>query len=216
MIAAHVDTAWLSVSFLVPGGFSPQQVGTRGPTSPPLHGFSVVSVVIARVVIFAYWVRLTGRTVGAAGIRAAEGAGPSYPQEGSSLSSVSVDGLLDLADNRVSQGGGQSGGRRAVVFSSPRCWRPHPLEAHSAACGRVEQTMLDSVVLMVYQWKDVQPGTLSWVFPSAAAAALAARAMTNAQGWAVLPGPSARANMDAPLDLAKVRAEGGVLLEETG
>lgn len=76
--------------------------------------------------------------------------------------------------------------------------------------------MLDSVVLMVYQWKDVQPGTLSWVFPSAAAAALAARAMTNAQGWAVLPGPSARANMDAPLDLAKVRAEGGVLLEETG
>ena len=76
--------------------------------------------------------------------------------------------------------------------------------------------MLDSAILMVYQWKDVQPGTLSWVFPSAMAAEAAARAMTNAQSWVVLAGPSAPANVDALRDVTKARAEGRVLVEQAG
>ncbi len=73
--------------------------------------------------------------------------------------------------------------------------------------------MIDSVILVVYGWKSVQPGTLSWVFPSVAAAALAAHTMTNAVKWAIVRGSSARANGDAAPDLAKMRAAGGVLLE---
>ncbi len=75
--------------------------------------------------------------------------------------------------------------------------------------------MFESVVLVVYGWKSVQPGTLSWVFPSLAAAVHAAQTMTNAVRWAVIAGSSARASKDAAFDLGKLRAAGGVLVEET-
>ncbi len=73
--------------------------------------------------------------------------------------------------------------------------------------------MIDSVILVVYGWKSVQPGTLSWVFPSVTAAAHAAHTMTNAVKWAIVRGSAARASSDAAPDLAKMRAAGGVLLE---
>jgi hypothetical protein len=75
--------------------------------------------------------------------------------------------------------------------------------------------VIDSVILVVYGWKSVQPGTLSWVFPSAAAAVHAAHAMSNAVKWAVVTG-TARASQDPAADLASARAAGGVLLEEVG
>ena len=76
--------------------------------------------------------------------------------------------------------------------------------------------MLDSVVLVVYGWKSVQPGTLSWVFPSLAAAVQAAHAMTNAVRWAIVAGGAARVSVDAARVLANARAAGGVLLEHAG
>jgi hypothetical protein len=76
--------------------------------------------------------------------------------------------------------------------------------------------MLETVVLVVYGWKSVQPGTLSWVFPSVASAVHAAHAMTNAVSWAIVTGGAARATMGAALDLAKLRSTGGVLLEVAG
>lgn len=48
--------------------------------------------------------------------------------------------------------------------------------------------LVESVTLIVYGWKNVQPGTLEWVFPSVAAAMHAARAMSNAVEWAVVAG----------------------------
>ena len=73
--------------------------------------------------------------------------------------------------------------------------------------------MIESVILVIYGWKSVEPGTLMWVFPSVAAAAHAAHAMTNAAKWAILPGSYARTSSEPSLDLGKVRAAGGVLLE---
>jgi hypothetical protein len=73
--------------------------------------------------------------------------------------------------------------------------------------------VIDSVILVIYGWKSVQPGTLSWVFPSVAAAAHAAHTMTNAVKWAIVAGGAARASVDAATALAKARAAGGVLLE---
>lgn len=47
------------------------------------------------------------------------------------------------------------------------------------------------VTLVVYGWQNVQPGTLSWVFPSFGAAMKAANAMRNATQWAILDGSDA-------------------------
>ncbi len=73
--------------------------------------------------------------------------------------------------------------------------------------------MLESVVLVVYGWKSVQPGTLAWAFPSLAAAVHAAHAMSNAVRWAVVAGSAAC--VDAAIDVAKLRATGRVLVEQT-
>jgi hypothetical protein len=47
------------------------------------------------------------------------------------------------------------------------------------------------VTLVVFGWQNVQPGTLSWVFPSFDAAMRAAAALRNATQWAILGGPDA-------------------------
>jgi hypothetical protein len=83
--------------------------------------------------------------------------------------------------------------------------------------------LFEHVTLIVYGWKSVEPGTLSWVFPSVGAAVAAARAMTNAVRWAIVAGRSdndasdgslATLNMNAALDEA--RAKGAVLIEQAG
>jgi hypothetical protein len=48
-----------------------------------------------------------------------------------------------------------------------------------------------AVTLVVYGWQNVQPGTLSWVFPSFQAAMRAASALTNATQWAIMGGSDA-------------------------
>jgi len=75
--------------------------------------------------------------------------------------------------------------------------------------------VFEGVVLVVYGWKSVEPGTLSWVFPSLTAAVCAAHAMTNAVEWAIVTSSSVCAKMDCVTDLATLRAIGGVLLEQT-
>jgi hypothetical protein len=47
------------------------------------------------------------------------------------------------------------------------------------------------VTLVVYGWHNVQPGTLSWVFPSFDAAMKAASALRNATQWAIMGGSDA-------------------------
>ncbi len=77
--------------------------------------------------------------------------------------------------------------------------------------------LLEQVTLVVYGWKSVQPGTLSWVFPSVTAAVSAARAMKNAVKWAIVAGKrenDADRAQDEALDEA--RANGAVLIEQAG
>ncbi len=83
--------------------------------------------------------------------------------------------------------------------------------------------LLEQVTLVVYGWKSVEPGTLSWVFPSVGAAVAAARAMTNAVRWAIVAGKRDNAVSDedlAPVDmneaLDEARAQGAVLIEQAG
>ncbi len=65
------------------------------------------------------------------------------------------------------------------------------------------------VTLVVYGWENVQPGTLSWIFPSFTAAVSAVRALKNAVKWAILVGQ----RRAAPVDVEAERASGQVLLE---
>ena len=69
--------------------------------------------------------------------------------------------------------------------------------------------LVDQVTLVVYGWHNVQPGTLSWVFPSVTAAVSAARAMTNAVRWAIVRGRRSTPNLDVEAE----RASGLVLIE---
>jgi hypothetical protein len=84
--------------------------------------------------------------------------------------------------------------------------------------------LLEQVTLVVYGWKSVEPGTLSWVFPSVTAAVAAARTMKNAVRWAIVAGrgraeseledEEGSAKRDDALDEA--RANGSVLIEQAG
>ena len=100
---------------------------------------------------------------------------------------------------------------------------PRPLTAlvQEKARGAMNP-ILEQVTLVVYGWQNVEPGTLSWVFPSVGAAVAAARAMKNAVRWAIVAGrrqndaadEEASAKEDDALDEA--RANGTVLIEQAG
>lgn len=97
---------------------------------------------------------------------------------------------------------------------------PRPLEsgvfiaaadvsAEVLAADAKAKELVDQVTLVVYGWHNVQPGTLSWVFPSVTAAVSAARAMTNAVRWAIVRGRRSATNLDVEAE----RASGLVLIE---
>ena len=70
-----------------------------------------------------------------------------------------------------------------------------------------EAPAAEPVTLFVYGWSSVQPGVLSWTFPSLGAAVSAARKMRNAQKWAIVRGGGYASVTDA-------RLRGDVLVEQ--
>ena len=64
-------------------------------------------------------------------------------------------------------------------------------ESGTYPISRAERRAIGEVTLVVYGWENVQPGTLSWVFPSFEAAMKAARALRNATRWAIMGGADA-------------------------
>ncbi len=67
-----------------------------------------------------------------------------------------------------------------------------------------------AVTLVVYGWRDSEPGTLAWVFPSVRAALRAVRALRNAIGWLIVRGKQA---IEGDVDVAALRRAGAVLVE---
>jgi hypothetical protein len=67
----------------------------------------------------------------------------------------------------------------------------------------------EQVTLVVYGWKNVEPGTLSWVFPSLTTALVAARTMTNASCWSIVAG-----SRKSEIDIEAERSRGAVLVEQ--
>jgi len=61
---------------------------------------------------------------------------------------------------------------------------PRKAEAREASQGERDE----GVMLFVYGWNDVEPGPLSWAFPSLKTALDAVRKMKNAIGWSIVAG----------------------------
>jgi hypothetical protein len=104
---------------------------------------------------------------------------------------------------------------------------PERPQSEPAQSRKAMNPLLEHVTLVVYGWKNVEPGTLSWVFPSVTAAVAAARCMTNAVRWAIVAGKrdaSAGEGGDAgdagdggrADALDEARANGTVLIEQAG
>jgi hypothetical protein len=72
-------------------------------------------------------------------------------------------------------------------------------------------TRTAAVTLVVYGWRESEPGTLAWVFPSVRAALRAVRAMRNAIAWLVVEGTRA---LDGDVDVDALRRAGAVLIEQ--
>jgi len=72
-------------------------------------------------------------------------------------------------------------------------------------------SLIEQVTLIVYGWKNVEPGTLFWVFPSLAMALAAARTMTNAERWSIVAG-----RREAEVDVDRERSRGSILIEQPG
>jgi hypothetical protein len=84
---------------------------------------------------------------------------------------------------------------------------PSRLQRLASAAARRSR---GSVTLVIYDWRESQPGTLAWVFPSLGAALRAVRAMRNALRWVIVRGQRA---IDAEVDISALRRGGGVLIE---
>src|ERR1700758_2209016 len=68
-----------------------------------------------------------------------------------------------------------------------------------------------AVTLVIFGWRESEPGTLAWVFPSLAAALQAVHAMRNAVRWAIVKGRRVF-DGEVEIDLDALR-RAGVLLE---
>ena len=75
---------------------------------------------------------------------------------------------------------------------------------------RMKRPKPDAVTLIIYGWRESQPGTLAWVFPSLRAALRGVRAMRNAIAWCVVKG---RRAVESELDVEALRRGGVVLVE---
>jgi hypothetical protein len=80
------------------------------------------------------------------------------------------------------------------------CNRPSEVETKKPAATR-------EVTLFVHRWHNVEPGLLSWSFPSLRAALDAVQRMKNAVGWCVVSGTGWS-------DLDAARRAGAVLVEQ--
>jgi hypothetical protein len=76
--------------------------------------------------------------------------------------------------------------------------------------SRMTKKTTGAVTLVIYGWRESQPGTLAWVFPSLRSALNAVRAMRNALRWMILKGKQA---FEGDVDIDALRQSGRILME---
>ncbi len=90
-------------------------------------------------------------------------------------------------------------GEDSDVFVARRVQKAEPMDTAA----------VEAVTLFVVGWHNVEPGPLSWAFPSLRAALSAVRTMKNAAQWCIVRGAE-HSSIEA------ARAHGAVLVEELG
>ena len=129
------------------------------------------------------------------------------------VSFAAQDDSVDLGMERVREGLEESDNETSEL-SPPSRPSPIPFDSGvyvSSRFSNADPNLVRQVTLVVYEWHNVEPGTLSWIFPSVQAALSAARAMRNAVKWAVIAG-----SRTAKVDVESERASGLVLAEQAG
>lgn len=116
---------------------------------------------------------------------------PHPPHPGRPAGNVAAGGALDSEEGE------------SDVFV---CRRSSPDYSAEAAAAGVAAAA-EGVTLFVYGWESVEPGPLSWAFPSLRAALDAVKTMRNAVEWCIVAGSECK-TVDA------ARANGAVLIEQ--
>jgi hypothetical protein len=110
-----------------------------------------------------------------------------------------------------SQTGGADEDGNSDVFVCRRSnpdFGPEAVEAEAlAVAAAAAAAAAQAVTLYVYGWENVEPGPLSWAFPSLRSALDAVKTMRNAVEWCIVAGHE-WASIDA------ARAKGAVLIEQ--
>jgi hypothetical protein len=123
--------------------------------------------------------------------------------------------LLETGVNRIASVAGRSehddpDASEVFVKRTARRGRDaNDANATNATEKRAAEAATAAVTLFVYGWHQVEPGALSWVFPSLRAALDAVRTMRNAAEWSICSGASWN-------DIESARAKGAVLIEQLG
>jgi hypothetical protein len=89
------------------------------------------------------------------------------------------------------------------VCSKPEPTDPTLVAQNDAVAARAAR----EVTLFVHGWHNVEPGLLSWTFPSLRSALDSVQRMKNAIGWCVVSGTGWT-------DLDTARASGAILVEQ--
>ena len=106
----------------------------------------------------------------------------------------------EVVESRTGTADGEDGDSDVFV-----CRRSSPDFADEAAAAA--QLEASAVTLFVYGWENVEPGPLSWAFPSLRTALDAVKTMRNAIEWCIVAGHE-WSSIDA------ARESGAVLIEQ--
>jgi hypothetical protein len=98
-------------------------------------------------------------------------------------------------------------GERPTDYSDVFVCRPATSVPYEAESDEAAEDAATCVTLFVYGWHNVEPGPLSWAFPSLRAALDAVRTMRNAVQWSIVAGRS-------HLTIDEARQHGTVLIEQ--
>ena len=108
----------------------------------------------------------------------------------------------DVIESRTGAANGEDGDSDVFV-----CRRSSPDFADEDTAAAAAELEASAVTLFVYGWENVEPGPLSWAFPSLRTALDAVKTMRNAVEWCIVAGHE-WSSIDA------ARESGAVLIEQ--
>lgn len=124
-----------------------------------------------------------------------------------SLSRTEEMPVYPAIESVESQTGAAADDGDSDVFVCRRSSPPPAQDAQADELAQAAAAAAANVTLFVYGWDSVEPGPLSWVFPSLRSALDAVRTMRNAVEWSIVSGRE-------HTTIESARESGDVLVEQ--